>query len=63
MKKLKDEISEKKRQMHVLEQRMIGSVQMTPRSSSTSEMSQVISSSIKFAPYPQPFSLNLIQVI
>ncbi|XP_031273127.1 kinesin-like protein KIN-7C, mitochondrial [Pistacia vera] len=43
MQKLKDEISEKKLQMHVLEQRMIGSVQMTPRSSSTTEMSQALS--------------------
>lgn len=41
MKKLKDEISEKKRQMRVLEQRMIGSVEMNPHTNAI-EMSQVI---------------------
>lgn len=41
MQKLKDEISEKKLQMHVLEQRMIGSVEMTPHTSAI-ELSQVI---------------------
>ena len=40
MQKLKDEISEKKLQMRVLEQRMIGSVEMTPHTN-TIEKSQV----------------------
>lgn len=38
---LKDEIREKKRQMRVLEQRMIGSVETSPYGSSVVEMSQV----------------------
>lgn len=42
MQKLKDEISEKKLQIRVLEQRMIGSVERTPHTLSTTEMSQVI---------------------
>ncbi|XP_010664196.1 kinesin-like protein KIN-7E, chloroplastic isoform X2 [Vitis vinifera] len=42
MQKLKDEISEKKLQMRVLEQRMIGSVEMTPHTN-TIEMSQALS--------------------
>lgn len=41
MQKLKDEISEKKFQIRVLEQRMIGSLEMTPHRSNNSEMSQV----------------------
>lgn len=41
MRKLKDEISEKKLQIRVLEQRMIGSLDMTPQMSNNSEMSQV----------------------
>jgi centromeric protein E len=41
MQKLKDEISEKKRQIRVLEQRMIGSVEMTPHTSNIIEKSQV----------------------
>ncbi|TXG53004.1 hypothetical protein EZV62_022173 [Acer yangbiense] len=40
MHKLKDEISEKKLQICVLEQRMIGSVEMTPHTLNTIEMSQ-----------------------
>ncbi|XP_020536879.1 kinesin-like protein KIN-7C, mitochondrial isoform X2 [Jatropha curcas] len=43
MQKLKDEIYEKKLQMRVLEQRMIGSVEMTPHKSSTIELSQALS--------------------
>ncbi|CAK7346954.1 unnamed protein product [Dovyalis caffra] len=43
MKKLKDEISEKKHQMHVLERRMIGSVEMTSNTSTSIEMSQALS--------------------
>ncbi|KAL9449777.1 hypothetical protein AB3S75_011661 [Citrus x aurantiifolia] len=43
MQKLKDEISEKKLQIRVLEQRMIGSVERTPHTSSTTEMSQALS--------------------
>ncbi|KAH7567906.1 hypothetical protein JRO89_XS07G0183300 [Xanthoceras sorbifolium] len=43
MQKLKDEINEKKLQIHVLEQRMIVSVEMTPHTSSTIEMSQALS--------------------
>jgi centromeric protein E len=42
MQKLKDDISEKKRQIHVLEQRMIESVEMTPHTSNIIEKSQVI---------------------
>lgn len=42
MQKLKDEISEKKLQIRVLEQRMIGSVERTPHTSSTTEMSQAL---------------------
>ena len=41
MHKLKDEISEKKLQIRVLEQRMIGSVEMTPHTLNNIEMSQV----------------------
>lgn len=41
MQNLKDEITEKKRQIRVLEQRMIGSVEMTPHTSNRNEMSQV----------------------
>lgn len=41
MRKLKDEIREKKLQMRVLEQRMIGSVEISPYGSSIVEMSQV----------------------
>ncbi|KAH9691254.1 kinesin-like protein KIN-7E [Citrus sinensis] len=43
MQKLKDEISEKKLQIRVLEQRMIGSVERTPHTLSTTEMSQALS--------------------
>ncbi|KAK1555535.1 hypothetical protein Q3G72_027817 [Acer saccharum] len=43
MHKLKDEISEKKLQICVLEQRMIGSVEMTPHTLNTIEMSQALS--------------------
>ncbi|XP_040364017.1 kinesin-like protein KIN-7C, mitochondrial isoform X1 [Rosa chinensis] len=43
MQKLKDEISEKKFQIRVLEQRMIGSLEMTPHRSNNSEMSQALS--------------------
>ncbi|XP_059631794.1 kinesin-like protein KIN-7E, chloroplastic [Cornus florida] len=43
MQKLKDEIREKKLQMRVLEQRMIGSVDMTPHTSNSIEMSQALS--------------------
>ncbi|XP_062159390.1 kinesin-like protein KIN-7C, mitochondrial [Alnus glutinosa] len=43
MQKLKDEISEKKRQIRVLEQRMIGSVEMTPHTSNIIEKSQAVS--------------------
>lgn len=42
MQKLKDEISEKKLQIRVLEKRMIDSVEMTPHTSSTAEISQVV---------------------
>lgn len=42
MQKLKDEISEKKLQIRVLEQRMIGSVELSPQMSSSIELSQVI---------------------
>ncbi|XP_031743881.1 kinesin-like protein KIN-7E, chloroplastic isoform X2 [Cucumis sativus] len=41
--KLKDEISEKKLQIRVLEQRMIGSVEMSPQMSSSIELSQALS--------------------
>ncbi|XP_022141615.1 kinesin-like protein KIN-7C, mitochondrial [Momordica charantia] len=41
--KLKDEISEKKRQIHVLEQRMVGSVELSPQMSSGIELSQALS--------------------
>ncbi|KAL6208303.1 hypothetical protein ACLB2K_019254 [Fragaria x ananassa] len=43
MQKLKDEISEKKFQIRVLEQRMIGSLEMAPHRSNNSEMSQALS--------------------
>ncbi|XP_031131367.1 kinesin-like protein KIN-7C, mitochondrial isoform X1 [Ipomoea triloba] len=43
MKRLKDEIREKKVQINILEQRMIGSVEMTPKASSNIEMSQALS--------------------
>ncbi|KAE8100703.1 hypothetical protein FH972_018571 [Carpinus fangiana] len=43
MQKLKDEISDKKRQIRVLEQRMIGSVEMTPHTTNISEKSQALS--------------------
>ncbi|KAH9691252.1 kinesin-like protein KIN-7E [Citrus sinensis] len=43
LRKLKDEISEKKLQIRVLEQRMIGSVERTPHTLSTTEMSQALS--------------------
>jgi centromeric protein E len=41
MQKLKDEITDKKRQIRVLEQRMIGSVEITPHTTNISEKSQV----------------------
>lgn len=41
MQKLKAEISEKKHQMHVLERRMIGSVEMTSNTSTSIEMPKV----------------------
>ncbi|PIN16990.1 Kinesin-like protein [Handroanthus impetiginosus] len=41
--KLKDEIREKKHQMRVLEQRMIGSVELSPYGSNIVEMSQALS--------------------
>nr|XP_010930730.1 kinesin-like protein KIN-7E, chloroplastic isoform X2 [Elaeis guineensis]XP_010930731.1 kinesin-like protein KIN-7E, chloroplastic isoform X2 [Elaeis guineensis] len=43
MQKLKDEISEKKLQMRVLEQRMAGSFEVTQQSSNGVEMSQMLS--------------------
>ncbi|XP_077249754.1 P-loop containing nucleoside triphosphate hydrolases superfamily protein [Tasmannia lanceolata] len=43
MQKLKDEINEKKSQMRVLEQRMIGSIEVTPHASNSFEMSQTLS--------------------
>lgn len=43
MQKLKDEIREKKFQMRILEQRMIGSVEATPHTSSGVEVSQALS--------------------
>lgn len=42
MQRLKDEIREKKQQINILEQRMIGSVEMTPKASNNIEMSQVL---------------------
>ncbi|KAG6624435.1 hypothetical protein I3843_16G028500 [Carya illinoinensis] len=42
MQKLKDEISEKKRQIRVLEQRMIGSVDVTPHALNDTEKSQAL---------------------
>ncbi|XP_040998427.1 kinesin-like protein KIN-7C, mitochondrial isoform X2 [Juglans microcarpa x Juglans regia] len=42
MQKLKDEISEKKRQIRVLEQRMIGSVDVTPHTLNNTEKSQAL---------------------
>lgn len=43
MRRLKDEIREKKLQIRTLEQRMIGSVEIAPCTSNINEMSQVIS--------------------
>ncbi|XP_022768155.1 kinesin-like protein KIN-7E, chloroplastic isoform X5 [Durio zibethinus] len=43
MRKLKDEINEKRHQIRVLEQRMIGSVEKTPDISNNAEMSQALS--------------------
>ncbi|XP_027148439.1 kinesin-like protein KIN-7C, mitochondrial [Coffea eugenioides] len=43
MQKLKDEIREKKFQMRILEQRMTGSVEVNPHTSSSIEMSQALS--------------------
>ncbi|KAA8538436.1 hypothetical protein F0562_028018 [Nyssa sinensis] len=43
MQKLKDEIKEKKLQMRLLEQRMIGSVEKTPHTSNSIEISQALS--------------------
>lgn len=43
MQKLKDEISEKKLQMRVLEQRMIGSLEASPYKANNQEMSQALS--------------------
>ncbi|XP_043719861.1 kinesin-like protein KIN-7E, chloroplastic [Telopea speciosissima] len=43
MLKLKDEIGEKKLQMRVLEQRMIGSIEATPNALNSVEMSQALS--------------------
>ncbi|XP_058089924.1 kinesin-like protein KIN-7E, chloroplastic isoform X2 [Magnolia sinica] len=43
MQKLKDEINEKKLQMRLLEQRMIGSIEVTPNTSNSIEMSQTLS--------------------
>ncbi|WCJ44381.1 Kinesin-like protein KIN-7E chloroplastic [Euphorbia peplus] len=43
MQRMKDEIREKRRQMHVLEKRMTGSVEMTPHTSSSFELSQALS--------------------
>ncbi|XP_010268983.1 PREDICTED: kinesin-like protein KIN-7C, mitochondrial [Nelumbo nucifera] len=43
MQKLKDEISEKKLQMRVLEQRMLGSIETTPNTSNSIEMFQALS--------------------
>lgn len=41
--KLKDEINEKKLQMHALERRMLGSIDATPSKSNSIEMSQTLS--------------------
>lgn len=41
MSKLKDEIKEKRLQMRMLKQRMVGSVEITPHISKSVEMSQV----------------------
>jgi centromeric protein E len=41
MQNLKDEIQEKKRQMQVLERRMIGSIESSPNTANIMEMSQV----------------------
>lgn len=41
MRKLKDEVREKKLQMRVLEQRMFGSFESSPHSLNNHEMSQV----------------------
>ncbi|KAJ7965535.1 Kinesin-like protein [Quillaja saponaria] len=43
MQRLKDEISQKKHQMHVLEKRMIGSFDVSRNASSNNEMSQALS--------------------
>ncbi|KAK1361395.1 kinesin-like protein KIN-7C, mitochondrial [Heracleum sosnowskyi] len=43
MRRLKDEIREKKLQIRTLEQRMIGSVEIAPRTSTITEMSQALS--------------------
>ncbi|CAN6440063.1 unnamed protein product [Victoria cruziana] len=43
IRKLKDEINEKKLQMQILEQRMLGSVEVTPRSIGTFDISQALS--------------------
>lgn len=42
MQKLKNEINEKKQQMHVLEQRMVGSLEVGQHPSNNNEISQVI---------------------
>lgn len=42
MRRLKAEIREKKLQIRTLEQHMIGSVEIAPRTSTITEMSQVI---------------------
>ncbi|CAI9764020.1 unnamed protein product [Fraxinus pennsylvanica] len=44
MRKLKDEIREKKLQMRALEQRMLGSVEISPHGSSNTEISEALSS-------------------
>lgn len=41
MQKLKDEISQKKHQIRILEQRMLGPLRTTPQASSNNEMSEV----------------------
>ncbi|XP_031473876.1 kinesin-like protein KIN-7E, chloroplastic isoform X1 [Nymphaea colorata] len=43
IRKLKDEINEKRLQMHILEQRMLGTVEVTPRSIGTFDISQALS--------------------
>ncbi|XVE95514.1 hypothetical protein REPUB_Repub02eG0104100 [Reevesia pubescens] len=43
MRRLKDEINEKRHQIRVLEQRMIGSVEKTPHTSTNAEMSKALS--------------------